>query len=38
MVPAGSVLAAMPTTKMEIGRVARAGVGASVLPMMAAVA
>jgi len=38
MAPAGSVQAAMPTTKIEIGRVASAGLGASVFPTIAPVA
>jgi len=36
--PAGRVQAAMPITKTEIGRVASAGLGASMLPMIAPVA
>lgn len=38
MAPEGSVQAAMPTTKMEIGSVASTGRGASVAPTMAPVA
>ena len=38
MAPAGRVHTAIPTTKMEIGSVASAGLGASVLPTMAPVA
>jgi hypothetical protein len=38
MTPAGKVQAAIPTTKMEMGRVASALLGASMLPTMAPVA
>lgn len=38
MAPAGKVQAAMPTTKTEMGSVASAPLGASVLPTIAPVA